>query len=453
MANGTLTTAQNQSDAAYRLLEQMDGVNESNSTFPATISVPFQPENALDWWSSIRFAQKFVWQDRQTDASLFGFGVADTIRRDHIHGMEAVIDECRLRLGSNQQLRWLGGFSFSESAEVSNEWLPFGNAQFWLPRITFDGDSLRCVIMNENDLEAAKNSVLSFRKADTPDFAPQLPAYQSRTDFPDKAGWFANIDAAMQLFETEVVEKIVLARKAVYAFHEPLQPSALAVRLFANTASCYHFCFQLNPETAFLGATPERLFSRLDASLLSEVVAGTRRRGQSEAEDQVLAEQLLASQKDQLEHDIVRKSIRQRLHKFVDSLQVDSKASILKLAHKQHLYSAVKATLKSEVTDGQLIDRLHPTPAVGGYPTENALAEIRRLETFDRGWYAAPVGWISADAAEFAVGIRSGLVTGNQLSVYSGAGIVPGSTAEEEWQEIEHKIRDFVSILDRDNAS
>ena len=84
---------------------------------------------------------------------------------------------------------------------------------------------------------------------------------------------------------------------------------------------------------------------------------------------------------------------------------------------------------------------------MGGYPTENALAEIERLESFPRGWYAGPIGWVGADSAEFAVAIRSGLVRSRQLSLYSGAGIVPGSTAESEWEEIEHKIGDFLEIL------
>ncbi len=80
-------------------------------------------------------------------------------------------------------------------------------------------------------------------------------------------------------------------------------------------------------------------------------------------------------------------------------------------------------------------------------PTENALDEIRRLEPFQRGWYAAPVGWIGVDEAEFAVAIRSGLIHEDRLTLYSGAGIVPGSTADSEWDEIEHKISDFLQLL------
>jgi menaquinone-specific isochorismate synthase len=99
------------------------------------------------------------------------------------------------------------------------------------------------------------------------------------------------------------------------------------------------------------------------------------------------------------------------------------------------------------VTDAEVLRALHPTPAVGGYPGVEALEEIRALEPFDRGWYAGPVGWIGADAAEFAVGIRSGLVRGNTLALFSGAGIVAGSAPEGEWAEIEQKIGDFTRMF------
>ena len=181
----------------------------------------------------------------------------------------------------------------------------------------------------------------------------------------------------------------------------------------------------------------------------SEVVAGTRMRGADSIADEALAIELLTSDKDQREHDIVRKSIRQKLHKFVDHLDVDSQASILRLVNKQHLRSHVQGTLKAGVDDGMLLKCLHPTPAVGGYPTDNALPEIARIEPFNRGWYAAPVGWIGADSAQFAVGIRSGLVEGKELSLFSGAGIVRGSDPDAEWREVENKIQDFIGILER----
>jgi menaquinone-specific isochorismate synthase len=102
----------------------------------------------------------------------------------------------------------------------------------------------------------------------------------------------------------------------------------------------------------------------------------------------------------------------------------------MKLARRRHLISKVRGTLREGVTDAEVLQALHPTPAVGGYPRAEALEEILALEPFDRGWYAGPVGWIGADASEFAVGIRSGLVRGNRLVLFSGAGIVAGSVPE-----------------------
>jgi menaquinone-specific isochorismate synthase len=84
---------------------------------------------------------------------------------------------------------------------------------------------------------------------------------------------------------------------------------------------------------------------------------------------------------------------------------------------------------------------------VGGYPAKASIEAIRRTERFDRGWYAGPVGWVSADEADFAVALRCGLVRGSELNLYSGAGIVEGSVPDLEWDEIEHKIVDFANVL------
>ena len=113
----------------------------------------------------------------------------------------------------------------------------------------------------------------------------------------------------------------------------------------------------------------------------------------------------------------------------------------------RHIRSKVRGTLEDGVTDAALLDAMHPTPAVGVHPRNEALEQIHALEPFDRGWYAGPVGWIGQEASEFAVGIRSGLVRGRTLALYSGAGIVAGSVPDEEWAEIEQKIGDFTGMF------
>ena len=69
------------------------------------------------------------------------------------------------------------------------------------------------------------------------------------------------------------------------------------------------------------------------------------------------------------------------------------------------------------------------------------------LESFDRGWYAGPVGYVSKQQSEFAVGMRSGVLERNSLTVYTGAGIVEGSDPDREWQELDHKLRSWEALL------
>ena len=192
--------------------------------------------------------------------------------------------------------------------------------------------------------------------------------------------------------------------------------------------------------------------SRPRRALETEAVAGTRPRAAHDSDDDRLLDELLASSKDQREHAFVREAIVARLRPLTVDMDVDDQASAMTLARGRHLYTGIRATLRPETTPLDVLVALHPTPAVGGTPRSESLAAIAALEPFDRGLYAGPIGWIGRDAngldvAEFAVGIRSGLVDGRSLSLYSGAGIVEGSEAASEWAEVEHKIGDFARVL------
>ena len=431
------------SDRRRSLLEQLGRA----ISFPVVAQVDLPEVDPLAWLAGQSFPFRIVWGSREPHTSIVAAtGIAASLATQVDTSPSDVVGRCRQVIGHHPTLRIYGGFSFDGRAD----WPDFGAGRFWLPRFVLQQSVLQVTAVDAADLpraiadveqlewEAAKWEQGRFR---------ELPPPVRREDNPDPRGWNSNVAEALQMIRAEVLEKIVLARQVNVGFATPLDPITLMMRLIDATPGCYHFCFQIAPQHAFLGATPERLFHLSKRQLLSEVVAGTRPRGDTVGQDQRLAYDLLTSEKDQLEHDIVRKSIRQRLHRLVDHLEVDSHASLLKLSRKQHLYSAVEARLKSDVGEGAIIERLHPTPAVGGYPPENALPEIARLESFERGWYAAPVGWISADEAEFAVAIRSGRIHGREMSLYSGAGIVEGSVAEDEWNEIENKISDFLEII------
>jgi menaquinone-specific isochorismate synthase len=279
-----------------------------------------------------------------------------------------------------------------------------------------------------------------------------LPESVSRRDHPDREGWSRNVERALAAFSEGRLDKVVLARRTVLGFSQEIDPVLLAESLEEATPGCFHFYVEPEAGVAFVCASPERLFRRDGRAMESEAVAGTRPRGASEADDDELRDDLHSSQKDKAEHEYVKAGIREALGPICDELEVESGVSEMKLASRRHMLSRVRGVLREGVADAEVLRALHPTPAVGGYPKEGALEEIRSTEPFDRGWYAGPVGWIGADAAEFAVGIRSGLVRGNRLALFSGAGIVEGSVPDAEWVEIEQKISDFTGMFGFDPA-
>jgi menaquinone-specific isochorismate synthase len=144
--------------------------------------------------------------------------------------------------------------------------------------------------------------------------------------------------------------------------------------------------------------------------------------------------------------DTIRDGFKGACH----AVHVDDAVSLLKVRRCQHLLSRVEGILTDDKWKWDALRTLHPTPAVGGFPNNEALAFIEAHEPFDRGWYAGPIGWVGPKTAEFAVGIRSGLLHGDALRLYAGAGIVQGSTAESEWDEIENKMGNFLSALTDD---
>jgi len=104
-----------------------------------------------------------------------------------------------------------------------------------------------------------------------------------------------------------------------------------------------------------------------------------------------------------------------------------------------------EGTLKPSITDSDLLDQLHPTPAVGSYPK----LDVSRVnfDCFERGWFSSPIGWLGQQESEFVVGIRSASLIGGHLTVFSGAGIVNGSDLIDEWDEVEHKSQVILESL------
>lgn len=420
------------------------------------LSVPFGNVEPLRWLREQRLASKLYWSGRDDGTEIAAVGVADVQESDAPETPAALHKRlARLLCSGDAQARYYGGLRFDPSHQPEEEWASFGAYRFTLPRFELRRESgvstLICNLVLPDDVEKLDEVLDQIEQLNFPsNYASPtdtLPRPIRRTDAPDLNGWTSNIESALSAFEQGRLDKVVLARRARLEFDDEVDPILLVEELKAATPGCFHFYVEPEEGVAFVGASPERLFRRERRSIRSEAVAGTRPRGMSHADDDELREELLRSAKDQSEHSYVRVSIEETLKPLCGDLEIEDHTSEMKLARGRHLVSRVRGTLRQGVTDAEVLGTLHPTPAVGGYPKREALEEIGALEPFDRGWYAGPVGWISASGAEFAVGIRSGLVRGRSLALYSGAGIVAGSTPAEEWAEIEQKISDFTRVF------
>ena len=416
------------------------------------LKLPVDAPDAISWLQAQPFGSQFYWHGRGEEARWAGAGVADLCSGpDGLARLAERLDVLR-REGSDA--RYFGGMRFAPAGPSGTRWRSFGCARFVLPRFELHEDREGCTIVlniipSADRLEDVLEDI--HRLGEAPAGRPDsLPLPVGRIDAPDLAGWRQGMAGALHAFTRGALEKVVLARRATYTFDQPLDPLALARSLEAATPSCFHFVIQPEAGTAFVGATPERLFRREGRRAWTEAVAGTRPRGRDPVQDTTLRDELLASEKERREHDYVADQILAALAPFAAAREADPIAP-LALTSKWHLRTAIRAGLKDGVHTMDLLEALHPTPAVAGTPTAAALARIAATEPFDRGWYAGPVGWAGADAAEFAVAIRSGLVrqtaSGAALDLYSGAGIVRGSDPEAEWAEIEHKVVDFARVL------
>ena len=417
------------------------------------VEVPVPRIDALAWLrAQDPRAVKTYWADRDGGGEAAGVGAADLAACAGPDGVHALFEGLRRRLDSGDAgARYFGGMRFDRGRACTPAWRAFGGCRFVLPRFELrqrDGESvLACQwLRSETDEDSLLQEVdtLAFRPAAS---GGVRAAAGERRDLPDRNGWEAAVTGTLALLSEGPLEKLVLARRSTFGFTRELDPLACLEALSPGAARCYRFCFIPAYGSAFLGVSPERLYRRDGRQVRCEAIAGTRVRGDGVSLDRQLERDLMASEKERREQDYVARGVREGMARLCRSLSADPGPSVVKLRQCQHLMTAFQGVLRDGVGDADLVDALHPTPAVGGYPTDLAVRRIDETEPFDRGWYAGPVGWVGRDRAELAVAIRSGLVEGSTLSVFAGAGIVAGSAPGDEWRELDYKIGHFTRAL------
>lgn len=268
---------------------------------------------------------------------------------------------------------------------------------------------------------------------------------QRQQHWPEQPDWRRMVDSALTAIAAGGLDKVVLARATDLWFSQPVSAAALLAASRRVNHHCYHFMLAFDPHHAFIGSSPERLFLRQQSKLLTEALAGTVACGDNAQQKARNAHWLRHDDKNQRENWLVVDDICQRLQERVSELEV-LPADVLRLRQVQHLRRVIRAQLRQR-NDQHFITRLQPTAAVAGYPRQAARDFIRRHEPFNRQWYAGSLGYLSRQKSEFTVSLRSAFIEDRRVRLYAGAGIVAGSDALQEWQEIDNKSAALASLL------
>ena len=268
----------------------------------------------------------------------------------------------------------------------------------------------------------------------------------------DVASFEPGVRAALQQVKAGHLHKVVLADVMDIVTPQAVDVVRSLQTLRQNHPDCTVFSVGNGKGQSFIGASPERLLSITDGQLTTDALAGTASRSQNSGLDRQLAQALMNSEKERYEHRVVVEFILAQLRSLGLSPRYAESPQLLQLLHVQHLHTSISANLNTQRAQPlnilDILAKLHPTPAVAGVPRQAACEFIRQHETFERGLYAAPLGWIDTEGnSEFIVGIRSALIDGCKARLYAGAGIVAGSEPKRELAEIKLKLQTLLNAL------
>ncbi len=439
-----------------------------------SISMPVVGLTAEDVLRLCRGQARVYWHGAQDGEAVVGFGSAADLRawgRNRFVDIERQVKQlfrgAHLEVDPGARPRVFGGFAFRDDFLPDHTWSVFHPAQFVLPHFQFcsqaTGSSwltMNVVVGSEDDGDALIPSLRSALEAryawlvekhrTTGPEDERSPAAVSTTLHPlmSQSAWTSMIDGARAEIRANHMTKVVLARAVSMRADHALDGERAIQKLNQRYYDSYRFLFEPQVGHMFVCATPERLIWRNDRVIRTMALAATTKRGATDSEDNALAAALMASTKDRLEHDIVARSLRERLTPLCRSLEIPETPGILRLANLQHLITPMHGTLGRLVSVIKLVAVLHPTPALGGQPLLAAMNFIRDFESVPRGWYGAPFGWVDAAMnGEFVVAIRSAVAHDREAWLYAGVGIVEASDADKEWEETTWKFRPMLEAL------
>lgn len=408
--------------------------------------------------------KRFYWQNREKTFTLVGLGHAYTIQNNEKQRRYQDVEEKWRTVAQNfsktkseVQPILFGGFTFDPENEVKGEWEHFPTSYFVVAThqlIIRDDKAYISTYLVSNE-ENCEPKLAELRKErDALIHAAQVKEVKTYTKpnltgftEPYKADYLKSIEQVTSLIKRDEAKKVVIARSLALEFEENITSPQILSHVSNEQPESYLFGLEYE-DMLFYGASPERLVKVQNGQAYSSCVAGSIKRGGTADEDEALGQRLLQDAKNLGEHAYVVDMITETFKENCEEIKVPNGPRLLKIRDIQHLFTPVEGALKESSSILQLVESLHPTPALGGVPRKEAMELIRAYEPMNRGMYAAPIGWIDASGnGEFAVAIRSASLIHNKAFLYAGGGIVADSTPQSEYEETLVKFRPMLRAL------
>lgn len=410
--------------------------------------------------------ERFFWKHPSEEKYMIGLGICKRIESDqaadrffHVEkDWKRFIDQAIIL--DHEQIQGtgptaFGGFSFDPLKEKTDLWSNFATSLFYIPKYMlslFNGQAYlttNVICSQQDDLSLYR--MVENERATLLDQAEKQVGFNQASLLkqmevkPDE--WKQTVNRVVHDLIEGPLKKVVLARELRLLFDGKIQVEQVLSTLLNEQNDSYVFAFESHGD-CFIGASPERLMKKVDDQVYSACLAGSISRGKTDVEDKLLGKTLLMDDKNLMEHQYVVDMIKLAMEDSCSEVMIPEQPSLLKLKNIQHLYTPVSGKAIQDTSLLSLVEKLHPTPALGGLPKDSAVEKIREVEDLDRGLYAGPIGWFDYQGnGEFAVAIRSGLIQGEEVSIFAGCGIVEDSIAEMEYQETNMKFTPMLSAL------
>ena len=353
----------------------------------------------------------------------------------------------------------VGGFSFFEVLDEAS-WRGFDPARLVAPAwlALREGDSPRGMVQMKVEPGLSPEGLLAKAggllerfdhalRGRHPQEAGNNRAFKVKERRDGRENWIEIVRHARDRIRAGELTKVVLARALDLECETPPTPVVLLDRLRKTYPDCYNFLVDPGRGEMFLGSSPERMFRFSNGTVELAALAGTAPRGATPEADAMQARQLLESRKEREEHQIVVDGILASISSL-GRVEHPEEPEVCKFSNLQHLYTPITLQPVKAVSPFTLLGRIHPTSAVGGHPQAEAFRLIRECESFDRGWYGAPLGWLNAHGeGEFAVALRTGTLSGQRMQLFAGGGIVAQSDPDREYEETQIKFQPLLSAL------